>query len=212
MKTVELIAALATAGAEPAPPRRPSHALAPAVAIGAVAAVVLVAVWLGVQPLSVAARASWFWIKVGYGLSMAAAGFVLAVSLARPQGRIRAAGLALAIAAAAAIWGAAVYVAMTSDGAPALWLGSSWKSCPIRIVVLALPILAGAALALRSLAPTQLRPAGAAAGLLAGGLSVVIYGLFCQETAVPFVALWYSLGILACVAIGAMAGPRLLRW
>jgi hypothetical protein len=34
----------------------------------------------------------------------------------------------------------------------------------------------------------------------------------CAELALPFVAAWYTLGVLMTAALGAALGPRLLRW
>jgi len=65
---------------------------------------------------------------------------------------------------------------------------------------------------LRQLAPTRLAIAGAAAGLLAGGVGASVYGLYCGETAATFVVIWYTLGIAAGAALGAVIGSRLLRW
>jgi hypothetical protein len=62
------------------------------------------------------------------------------------------------------------------------------------------------------MAPTRLGLAGAAAGLFAGGVGATVYGLYCEETAAAFVVVWYSLGMLACAALGAVVGRRLLRW
>jgi hypothetical protein len=62
------------------------------------------------------------------------------------------------------------------------------------------------------MAPTRPRLAGVAAGLLASGLGATVYGLFCQETAAAFTAIWYTLGMLIWPAIGALVGGRLLRW
>jgi hypothetical protein len=47
---------------------------------------------------------------------------------------------------------------------------------------------------------------------LAGGVGATVYGLYCQETAAAFVATWYTLGVAACAAVGALLGPRILRW
>jgi hypothetical protein len=66
--------------------------------------------------------------------------------------------------------------------------------------------------ALRQLAPTRLTLAGALAGLFAGGAGAFVYAFHCPETAAPFVALWYSAGILLTAGLGALLGPRLLRW
>jgi hypothetical protein len=40
----------------------------------------------------------------------------------------------------------------------------------------------------------------------------LVYSLHCPETAAPFVAFWYLLGISIPTAGGALLGPRLLRW
>ena len=61
-------------------------------------------------------------------------------------------------------------------------------------------------------ATTRPVAAGAAAGLLAGALGALGYALACAELALPFVAAWYTLGVLMTAALGAALGPRLLRW
>ena len=66
--------------------------------------------------------------------------------------------------------------------------------------------------AMRRFAPTRTTLAGAAAGLLAGGVSATVYGLHCDESTAPFVALWYSLGISLTALTGAVIGSRVLRW
>ena len=95
---------------------------------------------------------------------------------------------------------------------PTLVLGNTWKWCGLRIVTLSLPMSLALMAGLRRLAPTRLTLAGAAAGLAAGGLAAVIYGFYCQETSAIFVVIWYSLGVAASAALGALIGPRLLRW
>lgn len=211
MKTSELIEALAATDSAPVRPVTPARRLLPAVLGGVLASVIVLAGWLGFQPLAQSAQTSWFWMKAGYGVAAAVAGMAMALPLSRPGGRPGAAGLVLAVAALTVIWLMAMHRAMGGGGL-ALWLGHTWMVCPWRILALAAPIWLAAVLAMRGLAPTRLAMAGAAAGLLAGGLSVVVYGLFCQETAAPFVAVWYSLGMAASIAAGAVLGPRLLRW
>jgi hypothetical protein len=66
--------------------------------------------------------------------------------------------------------------------------------------------------AMKGLAPTRLRLAGAGAGLLAGALGALVYTLHCPELAAPFLGVWYVLGILIPAAFGAVVGPRVLRW
>jgi hypothetical protein len=91
-------------------------------------------------------------------------------------------------------------------------MGHSAMLCPWRILVIGLPILAGAVWAVRGLAPTRLGLAGLAAGVAAGGLGAAIYALACNETSAPFLAVWYTLGIAALTGLGALFGSRLLRW
>ncbi|MGB0128517.1 MAG: NrsF family protein, partial [Rhodocyclaceae bacterium] len=75
-----------------------------------------------------------------------------------------------------------------------------------------LPAFAAALWAMKDLAPTRLRWAGAAAGLLAGTLGAAAYSLHCPELAAPFLALWYVLGMLIPAGVGALVGPRVLGW
>jgi hypothetical protein len=65
---------------------------------------------------------------------------------------------------------------------------------------------------MRGLGPTNLRAAGAIAGLTSGGVGAAVYALHCPESAAPFIVIWYSLGMAAAGALGALLGPRLLRW
>ncbi len=91
-------------------------------------------------------------------------------------------------------------------------MGHSARVCPWMITATAAPMFVALFWALRGLAPTRPRLAGAGAGLAAGGLGAAIYSLHCPEVGAPFVAIWYTLGILTPCAVGALLGPRLLRW
>lgn len=61
-------------------------------------------------------------------------------------------------------------------------------------------------------APTRLVYAGAACGLFSGAVAALVYALACTEPAAPFIAIWYTLGVALCGAVGAFLGPRLLNW
>jgi hypothetical protein len=213
MKTEELIAALA-ADARPTAPGGWRGRLALAVVIGAAAAVAVVLVWLGMRPdMHFAMRKAAFWIKAGYTLCLAACGFAMTVRMGRPGATP---GPALAIApvlfAALAALAATELLLAPAGARPGDWLGDSWRVCPFLILAISAPIYLAVVWALRGMAPTRLRLAGASAGLLAGGLGATVYGLHCQEMSAAFVVTWYSLGVVACVVIGALLGPRLLRW
>ena len=66
--------------------------------------------------------------------------------------------------------------------------------------------------ALRAGAPRSPAMAGAAAGLLAGGLGAVLYAIHCADDSPLFVALWYVPAVALVVLAGAAAGSRVLRW
>jgi hypothetical protein len=93
-----------------------------------------------------------------------------------------------------------------------MMLGATYKVCALNIVMLSAPIFLGLFWAMRSLAPTRLTLAGAVAGVLAGSAGTFIYALHCNESAAPFVAIWYTLGIAAVGVLGALLGRALLRW
>lgn len=213
MKTTELIDMLAT-GVEPvdrrAPLRRAALALAGATGLSA-----LIMAWhFGVNPDLVAdARRAMFWIKAGFALALTVLAVPLVLRLATP-GRALGSLPAMIAAPVIALWVLAAFV--TATAAPAergtLLFGETWEECPWNIALLALPVFAGALWAMRGFAPTQLRRAGAGAGLLAGASGASVYALHCPEYAAPFLAVWYVLGILLPVAAGALIGPRVLRW
>jgi hypothetical protein len=213
MKTDDLIVALTT-GAEPVDPRMPSRRMLFAAVAGVALAVPLMIGLLGVNPLlAQAAGAPMFWIKLAFVAATAAAAFAVALKLARPGAAVRRSGVALAIPFVSLWLLAVVVLAVSAPGdRQALLFGSTWSACPINIAVLSAPPLLLSLWAMRAAAPTRPALAGAAAGLLAGGLGATVYTLHCPELAAPFLAVWYVLGMLIPAAIGAGVGGRLLRW
>jgi hypothetical protein len=213
MRTDELIAQLA-ADAAPVPRGRLRARLVLASLLALVGAVALVLVWLGMRPdIHIAMRKAMFWIKLGYSLSLAACGFALTLRMGRPGSRP---GPALAVApilfAALAVLAAAELLLSPMPMRMGELMGGSWRVCAAWITAFSAPVWLAVVWVLRGMAPTRLRAAGAAAGLLAGGIGASAYGLHCQEMSAAFVVTWYSLGVAVCVALGALLGPRLLRW
>jgi hypothetical protein len=212
MKTDELIGLLGqdapAIAARPFAPRLLGAAL-----VGVAVSGVILVGWLGLRPLEPAMHSPPFWMKAAYTALFALAGLLASVRLARPGGRI---GPALGLVVVAVAWLAMLAMMETmrtpAAGQPHLWLGWSWKMCPLRILALAAPVFVAALWLMRRMAPTRLALTGAAAGLFAGGVGATIYGLYCEETAAAFVVVWYSLGMAACAAIGAAVGARLLKW
>jgi hypothetical protein len=182
--------------------------------LGAAGAFAILVPWIGMRPdLHEAMMGSTFWMKAVYTFGLSVAGFALVERLSRPgaKGRIGWAIIALWIALAL-VFASRQLVTEAPDQMHAALMGSSWDKCPWRILVLSLPGLAALLWTMRRFAPTRPMLAGGAAGLLAGGLAATIYGLHCQETAAPFVAIWYSLGVLLSTLAGALIGSRFLRW
>ena len=182
--------------------------------IGAIAAFGILVAWLGIRPdLAEAVTGSTYWMKTLYTFGVGIAGFALVERLSRPgaKGRI---GWALAGFFTVAILAIAAsqLIATPPEQMRAAFMGSSWDKCPWRILALSLPGLAVILWTMRRFAPTRPALAGAAAGLLAGGIAATVYGLHCQEIAAPFVALWYSLGMILSAIVGSLIGSRLLRW
>jgi hypothetical protein len=213
MKTDDMIAGLA-ARTTPVRTGLTWRRLALAVLVAAIAAVALLKLGWGMRPdLHQAMRTGPFWMKALYTLTLAAAGLVLVDRTGRPGARTDA-GMWLAAGAVGAI---AVLTGLELARLPmtdwrGVWMGHSAMRCPLSIVILAAPAFVLALWCVRRMAPTRLASAGAAAGLLAGGVGATVYGLSCNETAAAFTAGWYSLGIAVWAGVGALIGPRVLRW
>lgn len=213
MKTDDLISLLAT-GNTPVRQHATTQALLLAICAGGALSLLTLAGRMGLPAnLLSSMQLPALWIKLLPLVALAVAGFVLTHRLARPGARIGAAGWGIALPLLA-IWLLALVTLM--QAAPEerlpLLLGRTWRVCILNILTFSAPVLAAAFMALRSLAPTRPALAGAAAGMLAGGVGASIYALRCPELAPAFVAVWYIAGIAATALLGAALGPRLLRW
>lgn len=188
--------------------------LAGGVIAGAIGSTLLIVMTLGLRPdLWLAIHGATLWMKWGYTVSLAAVAIYVTARLARPDpGSLRRLWLvAIPILGLAAL-GVGELIRTPRSGWLAMWLGHTWSKCPWLVLMLAVPIFIGLLWSFRRLAPTRLRAAGAAAGLAAGAFSATVYCLHCPEVSALFVLSWYSLGILLAAALGALLGPRLLRW
>lgn len=191
-------------------PRR----LLAALGIGAALAFAVMVPWIGLRADLPAATGQWtFWSKFAFTLGFAVLGFVSAMRLARPGGTMRGpvAG-AVALVLLLGIGGILQILAAPPEAVRELLLGGTALVCPIYIVVLSVPIHAALVLVMRRLAPTNLPLAGFATGLAAGGASAWVYAFHCGEGGLPFITIWYTLGILISALLGAAAGRWLLRW
>lgn len=170
-----------------------------------------VVVWLAVRPdLAEAVEGTTFWSKAAYTSLLAASGAWLLVRMGRP-GR-SAVGPALALTAVLLLAGLAAageLIRTPPQDRLQVLMGGSASVCPGYILGLAgigaLALIAPA----RRYAPTRPKLAGAAFGLMAGGIAGTAYGLHCPEWSAAFVVVWYSLGIALASLVGWVAGRRL---
>jgi hypothetical protein len=181
---------------------------------GLLLSLALVGLTFGYRPDMAAATGTMiFWVKLAYVSGIGAVALWAVERLVRPG--VPAGNLLL--------WLLVPTMAMSTlagiqlmDG-PAnlrehLIMGFSAAYAPWRILAAALPPLVGLAWAVRGLAPTRLVFAGAMVGLASGGFGAASYAMHCQESAAPFLLIWYSAGVAVCGFLGAVLGPRVLRW
>lgn len=194
------------------------HAVGRRIALGAAGGAVitaaLVVVVLGLRPDLVSAVHGFsFWMKWTYTLSLGLVAITATARLARPTGHSLRPLWPLAVPALLLTGiGIGELASTPVQQWLGMWLGHSWKVCPWLVLVLAVPIFIGLLWSFRALAPVRLRAAGATAGLAAGAWAATIYCLHCPEVSALFVLTWYSLGIALAALLGAVIGPRLLRW
>ncbi len=213
MTTNDLIARL-TGDLKPVPKTAVIQRVGTGLGISLAASALLMWLWLGLRPdLMEATGTMSFWIKFAYTLILAAAGAWAVKRIAHPLGSIRV-NLDLMVAAIVIICFLAIAQLMAAprDTYHILLAGHTVTVCTFNIVVLSLPLLVGAFWVLRGLAPTRLTVAGAAAGLAAGAIASLVYSFHCDESAMPFIAIWYTLGVLVSGFIGAITGRFFLRW
>ncbi len=213
MKTDALIAMLANL-TTPVPAHAVERRFALALLSSIPIAVLLMLTVFGLRAdLAQATGTSTLWVKLGFAGGLALAGFVAAERLGRPGMRVG--GVWAAVAAPLLVlWLLAIAALLLAEPAqrPDLIFGTTWKTCPLNLALLSAPLLAATLWAMKGLAPTRLRLAGASAGLLAGALSALVYALHCPESGAPFVAIWYVLGVALPTLAGATLGSRVLRW
>ncbi|CAN5199767.1 NrsF family protein [soil metagenome] len=199
---------------QPADTGRVARRLTLATFVGVAAALFGVMLLIGLRPdMPQALATRMFWMKLAYTAGLGALGLWAAERLSRPAGdpARRLPWIVLPLAAMAAMAIMQLGAAPAEMRRPLIMCGSALV-CSVRRALTAAPVFIGLIWAMRGLAPTRLRLAGATAGLAAGGFGAAIYALHCPEVGAPFVALWYTLGVVAPAALGALVGPRLLRW
>lgn len=212
MRTDELIAQLSD-GLEPVKSGAVGRLLAGAVLLGIAGSIVVMLGVLGLRyDFATAITSFGMWTKLVYTFAIAAFGFWLVERAGRPGAEMTRPLLLLALPLLAIALLSVLQMSAPHADMPGLVLGHSSRVCAPFVLMTALPTLAATFWALKRLAPTRLTLAGAGAGLFAGGAGAFVYSFHCTEGAAPFIAIWYTLGIVVTMLLGALLGPRLLRW
>ncbi len=89
---------------------------------------------------------------------------------------------------------------------------ASLITCLWQVAILAVPTFIALSVVVRMLAPVNLTRTGLFVGLLSGAIGAFGYAFHCHESYLTVVATYYTLAIVQMGALGAVLGPRLLRW
>ncbi|MEF9899299.1 MAG: DUF1109 domain-containing protein [Pseudomonas sp.] len=213
MKTDDLISLLAT-GIEPIDRQQFTRRIGLAMLIAIVGASVLTVLLYGVRAdLAVVAATPLFWGKIALPASLMVAALLVFNRLARPglEVGLRWGGIGAPVLG---VWAVTLLVlsGVPEEQQLSMIFGQTWRSCAFNIVLLSVPGFFALIRVLREFAPTQLRLSGAVAGLLASATATLAYCLHCPEMEVPFWGVWYVLGMAIPALLGALLGPRWLRW
>jgi hypothetical protein len=211
VNTADLIDVLA----QDAPVRwRLPSLLAMAFAVGAVIAAIIFMIGVGMRPdMSVAGHTMRVQFKFLFALTLLSGATGAVAQVGRPG--TTPGPWPLVLAAVPVLLGLAVIAELFATPAQS-WMprlmGRYSMYCLTIIPALALAPLACLLFVLRESAPARPGLAGAVAGLAAGGIAALLYASHCPDDSPLFVAAWYSSAIAFVVAIGYLAGARLLKW
>ncbi|MFM0318806.1 DUF1109 domain-containing protein [Paraburkholderia nemoris] len=213
MRTDDLVGLLST-GITPVKSGTVARRFGISLPVAAIGATALMATVFGIRPdLGAIVKTAIFWEKLAFPLCLAIGALIATVRLARPGAKVGTGWPVMAIPVVI-VWIAAIAVLVSAapqDRLPAI-LGQSWRTCPFNILLLAVPGFIAIFWAVKGLAPTRLRLAGAISGLLASSVATVAYCFHCPEMSPAFWSIWYVAGMLLPTALGAVLGPKLLRW
>ena len=213
MRTDELVAMLGT-NVERVDRRQVKRTIGVAIALAIVAALGSSVLVLGIRTgLNDIGALTFLVLKVAFSTGVVALTSMYLIRVARPGGERRTPVVLLVLPFVAIMILAAIDLAFApSSHWNKMVVGDQWVECLLSIPIIAIVPFAAIVWAVRQMAPTDLVRAGALAGLVAGGVSAAGYALHCTDDSLPFVAIWYGGTIALCTLVGAMLGPRLLRW
>ncbi len=213
MKTDDLVNMLGT-NVEPVTGRELRNTIVIALTVGLVAAFCLMLAIFGVpaDPLG----GEYFALKLlalAFALGLVAAGATFLIRSARPGEPGHRPLLLVGLLFFAILSGGIVALAFSDPAARSgMLFGPQWAACLVCIPLLAVAPFASLIWALRKEAPTNLVRTGAITGLVAGALGAAVFAFHHPGGSIPFIVLWYGGPIVLCTLLGAILGPRLLRW
>ena len=169
---------------------------------------------LGVRPDVVTAMHDPFFdLKFVVTLALAIPAIAISLHLSRPEASLRGWVWLLLIPVGFLVGGIASEMMMPQRlPMMARLVGSNSRVCLTAIPLMSLPLLAASLFGLRHGAPARPAVAGAIAGLMSAGLAATLYAAHCTDDSPLFVATWYTIAAAMVMAIGALAGSRVLRF
>lgn len=213
MKTDDLIDMLGT-NVEPVADSKRHVALLAALGIGAAVAFCLIFVIFGAPGEAFGGGFLGLTVlTLAFTLGLTIAGARFLSMAARPGEAGRGALAAMALLLFSLILTAIVVLSLAGpSGWSAMIFGPQWAACLMCIPLAAVVPFLSLVWYLRNEAPTRLRLTGAVAGMVAGAIGATAFALHHPGGSLPFVALWFGGPLLLCALVGAVLGPRLLRW
>ena len=213
MKTEQLMDLLA-ADASPVDPSAHDKRMGLTFAVGTAAAALIAGQAWGWRTFDAQDLATaMLWLRWAFCLAVIAVAWQAVDRLARPGRSVQ--GLVPRVALPFGLMmmlGLAQILAADPQDRLDLLMGSTALECPGNIAMVSSPVFLASLWVMARRAPTRPAWAGAAAGLLAGGIGALGYTFHCTELAAPFLSIWYVLGMAIPTVLGALIGTRLLRW
>lgn len=212
MRTEDLIKALDADARSKALPLGAAWWLAAGAAMVIAAAVF----WLTIGPrsdIAIAMQTMRFLSKFVFTIALSASAFALVHALSTPGASTRRAASWM-IAAPLLVIVAVIlelFAVPASDWGTRL-VGTNLVICLTFIPLIGIGPLAVFLAVLRHGAPTRPVLAGAAAGLLAGGLAATLYAAHCFDDSPLFVGTWYTIAVAILAVLGALGGRLFVRW
>ena len=214
MKTDDLIADLSRH-----PPSRKSRAsgalVASAVLVSMIFALTLAILWLKPRAdlaVLLIVENHIFLLKLGFTVSVVFGALPIVRDLCIPGRPVRSVSLSTALPFVGIMILVLLELSERHTGGSERDLDHTWLNCLWQIPALATPAFIILIFAVRRLAPTDFNRTGAYIGLLAGAIGAVGYSLHCHHDSVAFVGIAYTLAIVEMALVGAVLGPRILRW